>query len=53
VLNDGMVVEEGDHDALMACGGRYARMFALQARGFADQVPGAAMNAAFGGTGDG
>jgi ATP-binding cassette subfamily B protein len=39
VLDDGIVVEEGDHDALMAHGGRYARMFSLQARGFADRVP--------------
>jgi ATP-binding cassette subfamily B protein len=53
VLDDGMVVEEGDHDALMARGGRYARMFSLQARGFADGVPDAEMSAAFGGTGDG
>lgn len=53
VLDDGMVVEEGDHDALMAHGGRYARMFSLQARGFADGVPDAEMNAALGRTGDG
>ena len=39
VLDDGIVVEEGDHDALMAHGGRYARMFSLQARGFADRMP--------------
>ena len=52
VLDNGMLVEQGDHDALMARGGRYAHMFSLQARGFADGVPDADMSAAFGGTGD-
>lgn len=36
VLADGAVAEEGDHDSLMALSGPYARMFSLQARGFAD-----------------
>jgi ATP-binding cassette subfamily B protein len=36
VLADGQVAEEGSHDALMASCGTYARMFSLQARGFAD-----------------
>ena len=31
VLQGGRIVEEGAHDALMASGGRYARMFELQA----------------------
>jgi len=34
VLEGGRVVEEGTHDALLAAGGRYARMFALQADRF-------------------
>ena len=39
VLDDGLVIEEGDHDALMARGDRQARMFSLQARGFAADEP--------------
>jgi len=35
VLADGTVEEQGGHDALMARGGTYARMFSLQARGYA------------------
>jgi ATP-binding cassette subfamily B protein len=35
VLEDGCVVEDGTHDALLAAGGRYARMFTLQAQRFA------------------
>jgi ATP-binding cassette, subfamily B, bacterial len=35
VLADGTVTELGDHDELMARGGTYARMFSLQARGYA------------------
>jgi ATP-binding cassette subfamily B protein len=34
VLADGRVVEDGDHDTLMALGGRYATMFRLQAERF-------------------
>ncbi|WP_367997472.1 ABC transporter ATP-binding protein [Streptomyces sp. GMY02] len=34
VLADGRVVEQGDHDALMAAGGAYARLFTLQASGY-------------------
>ncbi|MDG4786775.1 ATP-binding cassette domain-containing protein [Micromonospora sp. WMMD1102] len=37
VLADGRVVEEGDHDALVAAGGRYAELFHLQAELFADE----------------
>jgi len=36
VLADGQVAEDGSHDALMAAAGSYARLFRLQARGFAD-----------------
>jgi ATP-binding cassette, subfamily B, bacterial len=35
VLADGTVTELGDHDELMAQGGTYARMFSLQAKGYA------------------
>jgi ATP-binding cassette subfamily B protein len=34
VLDDGKVVEHGDHDELMAGDGRYAELFSLQARGY-------------------
>ena len=36
VLEDGRVVEQGSHEALMAQGGRYAHLFSLQADRFAD-----------------
>jgi ABC-type multidrug transport system fused ATPase/permease subunit len=36
VLADGQVVEQGTHDELLARGGRYAEMFALQAARFVD-----------------
>ncbi|MFY1691983.1 ABC transporter ATP-binding protein [Plantactinospora sp. WMMB782] len=36
VLADGRVVEQGDHEALVAAGGRYAELFHLQAELFAD-----------------
>jgi ATP-binding cassette subfamily B protein len=40
VLVDGVVAEQGDHATLMACRGTYARLFALQAKGFAaDAAP--------------
>ncbi|HKO24729.1 MAG TPA: ATP-binding cassette domain-containing protein, partial [Chloroflexota bacterium] len=38
VLADGHVVEQGTHDELMGLGGRYARMFALQAARFTDET---------------
>jgi ATP-binding cassette, subfamily B, bacterial len=53
VLVDGMVTEAGDHDSLMARGGTYARLFSLQARGFAGEALAAAMSVATGGTGHG
>jgi ATP-binding cassette subfamily B protein len=34
VLEGGRVVEDGTHDQLVAVGGRYARMFTLQAQRF-------------------
>ena len=34
VLENGAILESGDHAALMALGGRYAELFALQAAGF-------------------
>jgi ATP-binding cassette, subfamily B, bacterial len=36
VLSDGTVAERGTHAQLMAAGGPYARLFALQARGYRD-----------------
>jgi ATP-binding cassette subfamily B protein len=38
VLQDGHVVEQGSHDELLARGGRYARLFELQASRFAEDV---------------
>ena len=34
VLDRGRIIERGNHDALMALGGTYAGLFALQARGY-------------------
>ena len=36
VLDGGRVVESGDHQALMALGGRYAELFTLQAAAYLD-----------------
>ncbi len=38
VLDAGRVVEDGSHDELVAAGGEYARMFALQASRFTEAV---------------
>ncbi|MWA15910.1 ATP-binding cassette domain-containing protein [Streptomyces sp. BA2] len=40
VMDGGRIVESGSHDALMALGGRYARMYRLQAERFADDDTG-------------
>jgi ATP-binding cassette subfamily B protein/ATP-binding cassette subfamily C protein len=34
VLDQGAILERGDHDSLVAAGGRYAQLFNLQARGY-------------------
>lgn len=34
VLDHGRVIEEGDHEQLLAADGRYAKLFRLQARGY-------------------
>jgi ATP-binding cassette subfamily B protein len=34
VVEEGRVVERGDHDALMVAGGRYAELYSLQARSY-------------------
>jgi ATP-binding cassette subfamily B protein len=34
VIEDGRIVEHGTHDDLLAAGGRYAAMFAIQAEGY-------------------
>jgi len=34
VIQEGEIVEEGNHDSLVAEGGRYAHLFELQARGY-------------------
>ncbi|MEV4754813.1 ABC transporter ATP-binding protein [Micromonospora sp. NPDC049559] len=39
VLHDGALVESGGHDELMAAGGRYAELFALQAAGYRGADP--------------
>jgi ATP-binding cassette subfamily B protein len=52
VLEGGRVIELGDHDELMALGGRYATMFTLQAARFAeDPAAGEETLAASSGTG--
>jgi ATP-binding cassette, subfamily B, bacterial len=40
VLSDGVVAEQGAHEALMARAGIYARLFSLQAKGYADAAGG-------------
>ncbi|WP_131742454.1 ABC transporter ATP-binding protein [Actinomadura roseirufa] len=39
VLEGGRVIEEGDHDALMADGGLYAELYGLQAAAYATGAP--------------
>jgi len=38
VLADGVVTEQGDHQSLMTLSGTYARLFSLQAKGFAEDT---------------
>ncbi|MEU5950761.1 ATP-binding cassette domain-containing protein [Streptomyces sp. NPDC047525] len=40
VMDGGRIVESGTHDALMALGGKYARMYRLQAERFVDDDAG-------------
>ncbi|HEX2037650.1 MAG TPA: ABC transporter ATP-binding protein [Chloroflexota bacterium] len=42
VLQGGRVTEQGTHEQLVAAGGEYGRMFALQAARFAEDEPGGA-----------
>ena len=42
VLSDGVISEQGGHEALMARAGTYARLFSLQAKGYADTAVGSA-----------
>ncbi|SDS30113.1 ABC transporter ATP-binding protein [Actinoplanes derwentensis] len=38
VLSDGRILEQGDHDTLMAAGGSYAQLFTLQSEGYRDEL---------------
>lgn len=40
LLGDGGILESGTHDELMACGGRYAELFAVQSRYYKDHPEG-------------
>jgi ATP-binding cassette subfamily B protein len=50
VLADGAIAEQGDHGTLMTRGGTYARLFSLQARGFADDAADAVTSSSSGAT---
>jgi ATP-binding cassette subfamily B protein len=39
VLAGGRIVEQGNHESLLALGGEYARLFNIQARGYAPSAP--------------
>jgi ATP-binding cassette subfamily B protein len=39
VLDDGRLVEQGTHAALLAAGGTYSRLYEAQARGYAQEAP--------------
>jgi ATP-binding cassette, subfamily B, bacterial len=49
VLSGGQVIETGDHDTLLARDGTYARLFTLQAKGFAPYLTDPLLNAGSGG----
>ncbi|EWH01367.1 hypothetical protein Q427_14415 [Halomonas sp. BC04] len=34
VIDGGEIIEQGNHESLMAANGRYARLFRLQAKGY-------------------
>ncbi|MFD7729333.1 ABC transporter ATP-binding protein [Kitasatospora phosalacinea] len=54
VLDEGRIVELGDHAGLVAADGRYAQLFALQASGYTRDTPAAAAGVGTGtGTGAG
>ncbi|MFF4198258.1 ABC transporter ATP-binding protein [Nonomuraea sp. NPDC001831] len=40
VLSEGQVAEQGEHEALIAAGGLYARLFTIQASGYYPDLPG-------------
>ncbi|MDG4789510.1 ABC transporter ATP-binding protein [Micromonospora sp. WMMD1102] len=42
VMRDGRLVDQGDHDQLMAAGGLYRELFDLQASGYAERAGGSA-----------
>ncbi|MEV5240785.1 hypothetical protein AB0K89_17030 [Streptomyces cinnamoneus] len=46
VMEDGRIVEQGSHTALVRSGGRYARLFALQASGYRPETADAAASPA-------
>jgi ATP-binding cassette subfamily B protein len=39
VLEAGKLIEQGDHDSLLAAAGEYARLFTLQASGYQPAAP--------------
>ena len=43
VLDEGQVLEQGDHESLIAAGNRYAQLFSLQAARFEDAPDSAGM----------
>ncbi|WP_157549464.1 hypothetical protein [Nonomuraea candida] len=39
VIEDGRIIEDGPHEALIEAGGRYAELFRLQAKRFQEASP--------------